>query len=156
MSELKVRLVRLEPMRVASVHAFGSSPEHDAWDKLMDWAGSKGLLKAEPAPRVFGFNNPDPSPGSPNYGYEFWIEVGPEVESDDVATVKDFPGGLYAVTRCQGVSNISDTWHRLATWMENSEHEFGSHQWLEGHVGPLRTPQDDEALRLDLHMPIVG
>jgi DNA gyrase inhibitor GyrI len=76
------------------------------------------------------------------------------VQSDDVATVKDFPGGLYAVTRCRGTNTITDTWHRLATWVENSQYQFGEHQWLEGHVGPVVTPQNVEELVLDLYAPI--
>ena len=66
MSELDVRIVELEPMRVASFHAFGESPELKASKKLVDWAKPKGLLDAKGTHRIFGFNNPDPSPGSPN------------------------------------------------------------------------------------------
>ena len=64
MSELDVRIVKLEPMRVASAHALGESPEHDAIEKLIAWAKPKGLLEDPEKHRVFGFNNPDPSPGS--------------------------------------------------------------------------------------------
>jgi DNA gyrase inhibitor GyrI len=154
MSELDVRIVRLDPMRVATVHAFGESPELAAWDKLINWAKSKGLLDDPGDQRIFGFNNPDPTPGSPNYGYEFWIAVGPEVQSDDVAAVKDFPGGLYAATKCKGTHAITDTWHRLATCVENSQYQFGEHQWLEGHVGSVVTPQKVEELILVLYAPI--
>lgn len=31
---MQVDLVTLAPMRVASVRAFGQTPEHDAWEKL--------------------------------------------------------------------------------------------------------------------------
>jgi AraC family transcriptional regulator len=154
MEELQVRILRLDPMRVATVHAFGESPELAAWDRLITWAQPRGLLDELGNQRIFGFNNPDPSPGSPNYGYEFWIEVGTDVQSDDVATVKDFAGGLYAVTRCKGAHTITDTWHRLATWLENSAYQFGEHQWLEGHVGPVVMPQNVEELVLDLYAPI--
>ena len=34
MSELEVRIVYLEPMRVATFHGFGASPELLAWEKL--------------------------------------------------------------------------------------------------------------------------
>ena len=36
MSELDVRIVKLEPMRVASAHGFGTNPEEQAWDKILD------------------------------------------------------------------------------------------------------------------------
>ncbi len=156
MSELKVRILRLEPMRVASVHGFGASPEQQAWKKLMDWAGPKGLLDDLKRHRIFGFNNPDPSPGSPNYGYEFWIAVGPDVEAESEVKIKDFTGGLYAVTQCKGVENITPTWKRLVAWLENSPHECAHHQWLEEHLGPVSAPQDEKELLLELYAPIAG
>jgi DNA gyrase inhibitor GyrI len=154
MSGLEVRIVRLAPLRVASVHAFSASPEHDAWEKLMAWAKPKGLLEDLETHRIFGFNNPNPSPGSPNYGYEFWIVVGPEVAPDGEAKIKEFAGGLYAVTRCKGVENIGETWKQLATWCEESKYRMASHQWLEEHLGPVGTPQAEAELVLDLYCPI--
>ena len=68
MTELDVRIVTLEPMRVASAHAYSASPEGEAWDKLIAWARPKGLLDDPQVHRIYGFNSPDPSPGSPNYG----------------------------------------------------------------------------------------
>lgn len=155
MSELEVRVVHLEPMRVASVHAFSASPEYDALEKLMAWAKPKGLLDDPERHRVFGFNNPDPSPGSPNYGYEFWIVVGPDVEPEGEVTVKEFPGGLYAVTRCEVQEGedpgqvIPETWRRLVAWCEDSKYRVAHHQWLEEH-----TLQHPGVLLLDLHCPI--
>ena len=152
-NDLNVRIVELPPMRVASVLGFGAQPESLAWDKLMTWAEPRGLLKSQPAPRIFGFNNPSPTPGNPNYGYEFWITVSPEVTSDDSATVRDFPGGLYAVTRCQGVDTISSTWQQLVAWLETSPYKSARHQWLEEHI--TSTPDlNPEALVLDLYMPV--
>ena len=45
MSDLDVRIVKLEPMRVASVRAVSESPEVDAWSKLRSWAEPKGFLQ---------------------------------------------------------------------------------------------------------------
>ena len=74
-TKLDVRIVQLEPLRVASALGFGPSPEAIAWEKILGWARQNGLPDAastgatgKPAPRFFGFNNPSPSPGSPNYG----------------------------------------------------------------------------------------
>jgi DNA gyrase inhibitor GyrI len=156
MNELQVRIARLEPMRVASVHGFGEGPEQQAWAKLTAWAGPKGLFDDPEQHRIFGFNNPNPSPGSPNYGYEFWIAVGPDVESEGEVKVKDFAGGLYAVARCQGAENITPTWKRLVAWLEDSPHKRAHHQWLEEHLGPVNTPLDENALLLDLYAPIAS
>ena len=154
MADLEVRIVRLPPLRVASVHGFGTEPETLAWKKLVDWAEPKGLMDLTKH-RVFGFNNPDPSPGSPNYGYEFWITVGPEVQASGEATIKDFPGGMYAVTRCEVKDpwqDIPGTWKKLMVWHEGSTYKMGRHQWLEEHLSSSDTsPQE---LTLDLYLPI--
>jgi DNA gyrase inhibitor GyrI len=152
MSELEVRIVKLEPMRVASVYGFGESPEGEAWEKLVAWAKPKGLLDDLEQHRIFGFNNPNPSPGSPNYGYEFWIVVGPDVEPEGEVRIQGFLGGLYAVTRCQGVDNITETWKQLVKWGADSKYKHASHQWLEEHLGPVDRSLDD--LLLDLYAPI--
>ena len=43
MSELEVRIVNLEPLRVASASGFGEQPELEAWDKILSWANSQGV-----------------------------------------------------------------------------------------------------------------
>lgn len=153
MSALTVRIVQLEPLRVASFHGFGPSPEHLAATKLAAWAGPRGYL-ADPAQhRIFGFNNPNPSPGSPNYGYEFWIVVGPEVEPTEEVPVLAFEGGLYAVARCQGVEAIGPTWSQLVQWLADGPYRQACHQWLEENLNPGFVSSDQEML-LDLYAPI--
>lgn len=155
MTDLSVRIVTLEPLRVASFHGFGPNPEQLAAQKLAAWAEPRGYL-AEPARRrIFGFNNPSPSAGSPNYGYEFWIVVGPEVEPTAEVPVLAFSGGLYAVTRCQGVEDIGPTWGRLVQWLADSPYGHAEHQWLEEHLNPGFVASDEEML-LDLYLPIAG
>lgn len=156
MNTLDVRLVTLAPMRVASFYGFGPSPEFVAWEKLMAWSRPNGLLDGPAQARIFGFNNPNPSAGSPNYGYEFWIEVDPQrkFEVGEKADVKilDFDGGRYAVTRCQGVEAIPATWQSLVHWLADSSHQPGSHQWLEEHLGPVDAPAEEWVF--DLYAPI--
>jgi AraC family transcriptional regulator len=157
MSESKVRIVELPPLRVASAQAYGPSPEEGAWEKLTAWAKPKGLLDDREAHRIFGFNNPDPSPGSPNYGYEFWIVVSPEVEPEGEIKIVDFPGGRYAVTRCEtrgDMEKIGEGWRRLVVWREKSAHGPAYHQWLEEFMG--YTDEAEKELVLDLYMPIAG
>jgi DNA gyrase inhibitor GyrI len=154
MSELEVQIVKLGPMRVASVHAYSASPEHDALEKLVAWARPRGMLQDPETHPVFGFNNPDPSPGSPNYGYKFWIVVGPDVEPEREMEIKEFPGGLYAVARCEVQGDpevIPDAWRQLGAWVEDSQYTWAAHQWLEKH-----TLSDREVLALDLYFPITG
>lgn len=151
--KLDVSIVTLEPMRVASVRAVSESPETDAWKKMRAWAELKGLLEDPEAHPVFGFNNPDPSPGQKEYGYEFWIRIGPDIKPEGEIQVKDFAGGLYAVTPCRvedPFKDIPKTWEKLAEWVKSSKYKFGTHQWLEKHV--WEAPYEE--LVLDLYCPI--
>lgn len=156
MNALNVRIVELEPVRVASFHAYGQEPEIAAWDKLVAWAGPKGLLDDPEGHQVYGFNNPSPSPGSPNYGYEFWISVGPEVGAEEPVEIKQFPGGLYAVARCQVGGKPYETipagWKQLVLWREDSAYKPGDHQWLEEPILLEQFPEGE--WDLDLYLPI--
>ncbi len=151
MSELAVRIVKLEPMRVASAYGFGEQPELQAWDTLLSWAKSKGYEDLSKH-RFFGFNNPNPSPGSPNYGYEQWMTVGPEEEPTEGIEIKEFSGGLYAVTRCEGLQHITEIWMQLAVWREDSPYQEAHHQWLEECFTPEAERLEDYVF--DLYAPI--
>ena len=101
MTDLDVRIIHLDPMRVVSVQAISETPEADAWEKMRACCEHRGLLDDLEEHPVFGFNNPDPSPDRKEYGYEFWIRVAPDFEPEPEVEVKDFGGGLYAVTPCK-------------------------------------------------------
>jgi DNA gyrase inhibitor GyrI len=155
MSDIEVRIVNLPPMRVVSVNGFGTEPEEQAFRKMKDWATAQGLL-GKPY-RLFGYNNPDPSPGSPNYGYDVWITVNESVQADSEARILEFPGGLYAVTRLEvnhPESDIPGTWQKMVKWMESSKYRHGRHQWLEEHIGPLEEMGGEKPFTLDLYLPI--
>ena len=151
MSELDVRIVQLEPLHVATAHGFGTGPEEEATEKILAFMDSRGLTFEDV--RWFGFNNPDPSPGSPNYGYDVWITVGPSVEGEGEVKVIEFEGGLYAVTRFKDLNNIGQVWRQLVLWREDSPYKQGHHQWLENLLTHPATPIQDFVF--DLYLPIV-
>lgn len=156
MSDLEVRILRLEPMRVASVRVVSESPEVDAWGKLCSWAEPKGLLRDDTQHPIFGFNNPSPSPEIKEYGYELWIKVGADIESERGIEVKDFPGGLYAVTTCSLINdpsdrNIIETWKALWNWVKSSKYKWRRTHELEKVHDPMASEKD---LILDLYLPI--
>ena len=157
MEEQDIRIASLPAMRVATFYAYSLTPEHDAWNKLMTWAKSQGYWKEPPEVRIFGFDNPSSSEGSPNRGYEFWITVGPAIQSDHEVKVKEFSGGQYAVLRCNVEGNpfeiIPATWGRLIKWRESSHYSFGNHQWVEEHL--TRKVENTDYFVLDLYLPIV-
>ncbi len=150
MSELAVRIVELEPMRVASVLGFSATPEKDAHEMMMGWARPKGLL--DKPFRWFGFNNPNPSPGSPHYGYEVWLPVDQDVPGAGDVRIKQFSGGLYAVTRCEGLQNIGERWQQLVAWVEDSHYQCAQHQWLEELFTVDATRLEEYVF--DLYLPI--
>lgn len=154
MDEINVRIVKLEKMRAASFYSFGQQPEYEAWSKLEAWAKPKGYLDDIEHHRIFGFDNPSPTPASPNHGYEFLIAIGPETEVEEGIKIVDFPGGLYAVMNTGRIEDPWDTipkaWMKLSEWLEQSKYCMGKHQYLEEHLG---SPKEDWSL--DLYMPIV-
>lgn len=141
MGKFKVRVVELEPMRVASAHGYGQSPEEIAWDKILAYAERTGIEVGQQ--RFFGFDNPNPSPGSPNYGYEQWMTVGPEFEGDDDIEIKAFAGGLYGVTRFKGLENIGRVWKQLVVWREDSKYQPSYRPCLEELLSPPGLPFEE-------------
>jgi DNA gyrase inhibitor GyrI len=150
MDQLEVRIVKLEPMRLVSAYGFGREPEVQAWEQLQAWMKRHGLGFA--GRRSFGFNNPGPAPGSPNYGYEQWLTVDAEIEPDGGLRLQQFAGGLYAVTLCQGVPNPM-LWGQLVQWREASPYRPAYHQWLEELLTPEHIGAWDQA-QFDLYLPI--
>ena len=148
-----MRIQRLEPMRVASVRVVSETPERDAWRKLRAWAESKGLLDDPESHPIFGFNNPNPSPERKEYGYELWIRVGPEAQSEGEIEVKDFAGGRYAVTTCKlhGEPNVMETWKQLWDWAQRSGYKWRKTHELEKAQNPRASEED---LILELYLPI--
>jgi effector-binding domain-containing protein len=128
MTELDVQIVEMEPMRVAVAQGYGESPEPIAWEKILAFAREQGIDVEEV--RFFGFNNPNPSPGSPNYGYEQWMTVGPGVEAEGEIEIKEIPARRYAVSQFQGLEKIGEEWKRLVLWFEDSPYKKPAH-WCE-------------------------
>jgi DNA gyrase inhibitor GyrI len=161
MSDMDVRIVGLPRMRVVSFKAESESPEADASAQLMAWCESRGLLDDLEQHPIFGFNNPDPSPGQKEYGYEFWVRVDPDAEVEGGVEAKEFGGGLYAVTPCRLKDEIAseffkkhgslESWSRLHEWVEGSKYRSGKHRWLEKPRDPRAAMND---LVLDLYYPI--
>ena len=152
-----IRIVTLPPMRVASFYAFSSSPEAEAWNKLVIWAKEHTCWQDAPDTRIFGFNNPDPSAVSPNYGYEYWLVLSPDIHAGEEIKVKDFSGGMYAVLHCDVKANqfdiIGTSWCKLVKWRDASHNKHGNHQWLEEHLTCFES--NDSGFVLDLYLPIV-
>jgi len=152
-----VRIVDMPAMRVASVLGYGKSPENQASQKITAFAESLGLKPGDAGYRTFGFNNPDPTPGSPNYGYEIWLQLSPDTSLDEPpegVTIKEILPSKYAVTRFTGLENIGRTWRELVAWFEDSPYTRPPN-WctcLEEITNPAET--DPAKWVFDLYLPI--
>ena len=138
-------------MRVASFRVVSESPEHDAWEQLKSWANVRGYLEDLKEHPIFGFNNPNPSPDRKEYGYEFWIRIPPDTEAEDEIEIKDFPGGLYAVTTHKGFPN-PEVWMSLWNWVQSSSYKWRKTNELEKPHNPLASHDE---MTFDLYLPIV-
>lgn len=160
MSKELLRIVQLPSMRVASFRAVSESPENDVHE-LANAFIRKNNIKSF---RHFGFNNPNPTPGNPVYGYEIWITVDHDYDGVEMKTLES---GLYA-SITTNMAEIFENWHKLFQLVEQSE-EFeyhflppkadgtSNHQWLEEITDYeyFSNPQNDfPTKQLDLFMPI--
>ncbi len=153
MNERNIEIIQLAPMRVVSATGFGETPELIAHEKLLGWARSSGLLDSVPPPRFFGFNNPDPHPGSPNYGYELWMTVPESIQAASELEIKQFGGGLYATVTCKNPWTLPETWQAMVRWQEGSRYALASHQYLEEHIKFIDLPLEEYEFRL--YLPVV-
>jgi len=155
MTQLKVDIVELPAMRVASALGFGTEPEMQASTMIHEFAKKAGIELDFKKIRMYGFDNPSPSAGSPNYGYEFWLPVDESVEAIAPIQIKQFEGGTFASTRFTGLSNIGRVWKELVAWVEDSSYTFGQNscRCLEKNDTPFE--QDPEKWTFDLYLPVV-
>lgn len=150
MKPLDVRIEEVKPTRFASVRVISANPETDAWRKIKTWAQSKGLLRDNESHAVFGYTFQPPRKGQDEYGYEFWMFVGPEVEIEGEVTQQEFGGGFYAVVRHDGPPS-PDVWKGLWDWVQASPYKWRKTHELERPRNPLAPEQD---WVFDLYLPV--
>ena len=113
------------------------------------------MLQDPEAHPVFGFNNPPPESGKPEYGYEFWIRVDDTTDSAEGVEVKEYSGGHFAVTTCKLYGDprgaVPEVWQWLLGWVHSNGYEWRHVHELEG----VRDPSAPvEEVFLDLYLPI--
>ncbi|MCX9088573.1 MAG: GyrI-like domain-containing protein [Candidatus Methanoperedens sp.] len=119
-----------QPLKIPFDHVLDSS-----FNISLAWAKPKGLL-LEKGARVFGRNtyptdNPEP------HGYEFFLTVGRDIESDGDIDMRQIPGGLYVVLRFKNLENIGNAREHLWNWIKENKYEYigmrkGDHGWFNG------------------------
>ncbi len=139
-------------MRVAWVRSVGATPEQEAWKLLSARAGPAGLLGDPVAHPVFGFNSPAAAPGASEYGYELWLGLDADTQPPRPIEVKEFEGGLYAVTSCPLGPGMPERWKALLRWVHASPHRWrrSAHE-LEHFTGTAASP---ETMTVELCLPV--
>ena len=152
---LEVRFVDLPAMTVASALGFGKEPEYKAAQMMSAFTAPRGIEAGSEDHPSFGFNNPNPSPGSENYGYELWVRVDPGTEAAEPIVIKEIPAASYAVTRFTGLSNIGRVWKEFSAWYEDKYANVPACEiqcWLESLQNP--SEPDQEKWIFDLYLMI--
>jgi hypothetical protein len=150
MTEMPIRFVTTGPLRVARVSAFGPVPEPEAFKKLDQWATPKGLLKDPSAFLLLGRNNPPPPPDGGDYGYEYLLTIGPDVDTTGVDAL-DITQTTYAVIRAN-FRNITARWRWLYEWAEGEGYSVTGHGFEEHLTLPERGAPED--MLFDLWLPV--
>ena len=149
MSSSDIRVVQLEPLRLATLVGTGLTPELNGWQMLLRWAQEHGCLDAKPAPRFFGY---DVWRAKDAHDYRVLMTVSENCCRDSQIDVITLPGGIYAVHRVHGTRSIPGAWQQLDDWLNDSSYQLGQHQWLEEHIRFIDLPEQD--FLLDLYLPL--
>ena len=125
------------------------------------------LCKVKPDLRHFGFNNPNPSPntpeGMPDHGYEIWVTIPEDMAVPEPFTKKFLKGGLYAAHMIK-MGNFHE-WEWLDEWVNNNdtyEPNWGDPICMDGcleeHLNYINNVNNEgfqlENMQLDLLAPI--
>lgn len=153
-----VRIVLLPPCTVASYQFAGDDPEETVGEVMDMFIRSSKLYEIKPDARMFGFNNPEPQPGSDYHGYEDWVTIPDDMEVASPLVKKHFDGGLYAAYTI----NFPDfyEWNFLKEWVKNSEKYQEDHRdYLEEHLNWVYSshmgwPENGIDGKIDLLLPI--
>jgi hypothetical protein len=148
---MELKQVTVPATKAARFHAFSSAPEDEAFAMLKAWAEGSGvwkrgsLLEPDPTLTVYGYNNPNPAAGSPNYGYEF-VVCGPDLPL--APETVEIEGGNYVVTPFTGSdpSRLPEAWQALVREATRAGYRTAGHQWMERHWLP--------EMKIELFLPV--
>lgn len=112
------------PMRIATVPHRGPPQQiGQAFDRLMAWAGPKGVVMPPAAGVAVYLDDMSVVPPAEQRALA-GITVGPEIESDDTVSIHEVPAGRYAVLLYRGpYAQIGKGYEELFGWLPTSGEE---------------------------------
>jgi AraC family transcriptional regulator len=150
-----VRIETIPVLRVAFMRHTGPYQEvKETWEKLMAWAGPRGLLAG--APQILGVPLDDPEVTPPDkVRYDACIVVDDRIRPEGEVGVQQVGGGEYAVATHRGPYRaVGETFARLCgEWLPGSGRELRPAPPL---LIPRNSPADPapEGLLTDVCMPL--
>lgn len=152
---LEARIEEREPVRVAFARHVGPYAEvGGAWQRLMMWAGPRGLCG--PSMRTFGMCHDDPEVTPPErLRYDACIVVGADFQGDGDVGAQNIAGGDYAIARHAGpYTSLSETYAALmGRWIPEQGRTMANGPCLEVYLNdPRSTPP--EQLLTDVCVPL--
>lgn len=153
---MEVMITRKEALRVACARAVGPYKQSagEAWNKMMAWAGPKGLFG--PSTRCIGVGYDNPSTTAPELlRYDACVTVGPEVDGEGEIVVSELPGGEYATVVHKGpYEELEKTYMWFyGVWLPQSGREPAMRPGYEVYLNdPTRTPPEE--LLTEINMPL--
>ncbi|MBN1939107.1 MAG: AraC family transcriptional regulator [Candidatus Aminicenantes bacterium] len=125
-SKFKVEVREVPALTVAYVRHVGPFPEMKrAYDKLMQWAGPRGLLRF-PETKVLGIYHDNPEiTETDKLRSDACITVPPETKVEGEVGKMTVPGGLFAVAYAEvGVNEFGEAWNALMRdWLPGSGYQ---------------------------------
>ncbi len=154
-AKMNVSLREVQPMSAIFVRHTGHYSEcGQAWDRLLTWAGARGLLG--PGVRFIGICHDDPEVTPPErLRYDACVTVGDIAGVEDDVGRQVIGGGLYAMATHVGpYDRLGEIYARLCgEWVPRSGYELRSAPCLEEYLNsPESTAPED--LITDIYIPL--
>jgi AraC family transcriptional regulator len=165
---MNVSAVTLPDFHVAcmrSVGPYGPTQIPALWTKLFGWAQARGLVTPDVVSLGISYDDPNITPPE-KCRYDACIVVPsglvpsglvpPDLSPDPEITVKDVPGGKYAVSKYVGTAaEIGKAWGQmLSTWLPSSGYQMDERDCFELYRGRFYLDQAKGIFECDICVPV--
>ncbi len=152
---MQVQIKKLQPIRVLFARHIGPYSEcGGTWDKLLAWAGPRGLLG--PGTRFLGVCHDDPEVTPPEkVRFDACITVDKDVKGDGEFGIQVIAAGDYAMTTHFGpYEKLNQTYAALCgRWLPRSGYDLRSTPGFEEYLNDPGST-DPKDLITDIYIPL--
>ncbi len=152
---MKVEIRKLEPVRVAFLRHVGPYDQcGHTWERLLEWAGSRGMVGA--GTKMIGLCHDDPEvTPAEKIRYDACISVDSHFNPEGEIGVQEVAGGEYAFTTHFGpYEQLGDTYTALAgRWVPRSGRTLRQGPCFEVYLNAPESTEPEDLLT-DIYMPL--